>query len=129
MVPRNSNSGVLTSITGPSGAVAFTVDIIKGVQYAFFTATAGTFTATYTADTTRPTVTSFSPATGATGVSPSATVTATFSEPMDPTTITTTNVSIARCGQRGRTVNSHLQCFNSVATLAPSESAHGLVRV
>ena len=38
MVPRNSTSGVLASITGPSGAVTFTVDIIKGVQYAFFSA-------------------------------------------------------------------------------------------
>ena len=36
----------------------FTVNIIKGVQYAFFSAVSGAYTATYAADTTRPTVTS-----------------------------------------------------------------------
>ena len=41
--------------------MTFTVDIIKGVQYAFFSAATGTYTATYAADTTRPTVTSTSP--------------------------------------------------------------------
>ena len=49
--------------------MTFTVDTIKGVEYAFFSAVAGTYTATYAADTGRPTVTSISPASGAIGVS------------------------------------------------------------
>ena len=94
MVPTHSTSGVLTSITGPSGPVALTRDIIKGVEYAFFSATVGTYTATYAADTTRPTVTTMSPANGTTGVSQSTTVAATFSEAMDPSTITTSTVAL-----------------------------------
>ena len=45
-------------------------------------------------DTTPPTITARSPANGATGVSTGANVTATFSEPMDPTTINGTNVEL-----------------------------------
>jgi hypothetical protein len=91
MIPMNSSGGVLTSITGPSGPVAVTASTIKGLSYAFFSAAAGTYTATYAADTTPPSVTSTSPANGATGVSQGANVTATFSEGMDPSTITTSS--------------------------------------
>lgn len=120
MVPRNSTAGVLTGITGPGGAVAFTVDIIKGVQYAFFTAAAGTYTAAYAADTTPPTVTSISPANGATGVSQSATASATFSEPMNPSTITTASV-VLRNGT-GAVVPATVTYNSStrVATLTPT---------
>jgi hypothetical protein len=45
-------------------------------------------------DTTRPTVISTVPANGATGVSPATKITATFSEPMDPATITTTTFTV-----------------------------------
>ncbi|MGH9629118.1 MAG: DUF4082 domain-containing protein, partial [Bryobacteraceae bacterium] len=89
MLPRNSSTGVLTSITRPGGPVTFTVDTIKGLNYAFFSAAAGVYTATYSADTMPPTVTSTSPVSGATGVSQSTSVTATFSEAMDPGTINT----------------------------------------
>ena len=66
MVPAQSSAGVLTGITGPGGTVAFTMDTIKGIGYAFFSAAAGSYTATYAADTTPPTVTSTSPVNGAT---------------------------------------------------------------
>ena len=45
-------------------------------------------------DTTPPTITARSPVDGATNVSTGANVTATFSEPMDPTTINGTNVEL-----------------------------------
>src|SRR5207253_2735902 len=48
-----------------------------------------TFTTGATADTTRPTVSATVPANGATGVAFSETIAATFSEAMDPLTITT----------------------------------------
>ncbi|WP_340122705.1 DUF4082 domain-containing protein [Methylobacter svalbardensis] len=94
MLPANSATGVILGLTGPSGAVAYTIDTIKGIPYAFFAAAAGTYTATYGADTTPPTVTSTSPVSGATGVVQQPTVTATFSEPIDPTTVTTSNVQL-----------------------------------
>ncbi len=46
-------------------------------------------------DTTRPTVTSTVPAAGATGVALNTSVTASFSEPMDPSTITTGTFTLA----------------------------------
>jgi WD40 repeat protein len=92
MVPMYSPAGVLTSITGPNGgAITFTTDTIKGVDYAFFSAAAGNYTATYAADTTPPTVTSTSPTNGATGVSPGTAVSATFSKAVDPSTINTSS--------------------------------------
>jgi hypothetical protein len=69
--------------------VAFTIEAIKGIDYAFFSAAAGIYTASYAADTTSPTVTSISPVNGATGVSQGTTVTVAFSEAIDPTTINT----------------------------------------
>ncbi|HYI93632.1 MAG TPA: DUF4082 domain-containing protein [Bryobacteraceae bacterium] len=119
MVPRNSTSGVLNALTGPNGAVSFTLDIIKGVEYAFFSAGAGNYTATYGSDTTPPTVTSVSPASGATGVNQSTTVTATFSEAMDVTTITTTNVAL----RNGSVLIPATVAYNAttrVVTLTPS---------
>jgi Domain of unknown function (DUF4082)/Bacterial Ig-like domain/Bacterial Ig domain/SdrD B-like domain len=87
MLPTHSSTGILTGLTGPGGSVTLAFDTIKGIEYAFFSAGAGAYTATYGADTTRPTVTSTSPANGATGVSQGTTVSATFSKAMDATTI------------------------------------------
>jgi len=94
MLPVNSATGVLVDLTGPSGAVGYTINAIKGIQYAFFTAAAGSYTATYGADTTPPTVTSTTPANGATGVIQQPTVTATFNEPIDPATVTASSFQL-----------------------------------
>lgn len=92
MLPLQSSSGVLTGITGPGGAVPFTADTIKGVHYALFPAAAGAYTASWVADTTPPTVTATSPVNGATGVTQGATVTAAFSEALDPATVNAATV-------------------------------------
>jgi len=120
MVPRNSASGVLTGITGPGGAVTFTVDIIKGVQYASFPAVAGTYTVTYAADTTPPAVTSFSPGSGAVNVNQSTTVTATFSEPMDPTTVTLSTVLLRDSANAVVPATVAYNTSTRVATLTPA---------
>ncbi len=44
MLPRNSESGQLISITRNGSAVAFTIQTIKGIQYAFFAPVSGTST-------------------------------------------------------------------------------------
>jgi hypothetical protein len=121
MVPRNSAAGVLSGITGPGGAnVAFTVDIIKGVQYAFFSAVTGTYTATYSADTTPPTITSIFPANGAANAAQNTTVTATFSEPMDPTTITTATFELRDPGNAIVPATVTYNASNRTATLTPT---------
>ena len=54
---------------------------------------------TWTVDTAAPTVTAVSPAAAASGVAPGANVQATFSEPMDPSTITNANFRLVRSGE------------------------------
>ena len=84
----------LTGITQNGSAVAFTTQRIKGVDYAFFSAATGSYTAQYAPDTQPPTVVSQSPASNATGVAANAAVTATFSEDMDPATISTSTFTL-----------------------------------
>ncbi|HXH28818.1 MAG TPA: N,N-dimethylformamidase beta subunit family domain-containing protein, partial [Candidatus Polarisedimenticolia bacterium] len=57
MVPVLAPVGSLVGITRDGGAVSFTTETIKGIDYAFFDATAGNYEATYLPDTTAPTIT------------------------------------------------------------------------
>ncbi len=56
MVPKQSAVGALTGITRGGNPVATTVQTIKGVDYAFFAATAGSYVAQYAVDTTPPVI-------------------------------------------------------------------------
>jgi WD40 repeat protein len=94
MLPVNAASGVIINLAGPNGVVAYTTDTIKGIQYAFFPAAEGTYTATYGVDATSPTVTSTAPANNATGIAQLTTVTAIFSEGIDPSTVTASNFQL-----------------------------------
>ncbi len=47
MIPTQSASGTLTSITRGGSAVSFTTQVIKGVSYAFAPGLAGDYVATY----------------------------------------------------------------------------------
>lgn len=47
MVPMDSGTGRLIGLSGPNGAIAISPKTIKGVQYAFFAAVEGSWTATY----------------------------------------------------------------------------------
>ena len=60
-------------------------------------------------DTRAPTVTAVSPLMGATGVSATVNFTATFSEGLDPATVTTTDRPAPQSGRGGRTGRSQLQ--------------------
>ncbi|MFC0532170.1 Ig-like domain-containing protein [Phytohabitans kaempferiae] len=107
MIPLTSTAGTLTSITRGGSPVSFTTQTIKGIQYAFFTATPGSYVGTYTTgDSARPTVISTTPTDGATGASASDPITVRFSEPMAAGTINTTNVELRTSGGAlvGRTV-------------------------
>ncbi len=101
------------------------------MDYATFTGAAGSYVATYAADTTAPTVTSKSPAAGATGVSQGTAVTATFSEAMDAATITGTPPSPSQTFELRNASNVLVQAtvtYNAgtrTATLTPSASLAG----
>ena len=53
MVPTSSAAGALTDVKRNGGPVPTTTQTIKGVEYAFFEATAGSYEATYAVDDTR----------------------------------------------------------------------------
>ena len=87
MLPASSATGVLGALMRDSGPVAYTIQALKGIDYAVFAGTPGTYVATYTAGKLPPTVASTSPVPGATGVSAGNSVTATFSDSIDPATV------------------------------------------
>jgi glucose/arabinose dehydrogenase len=84
-------------------------------------ASSATYTATYTttADTTSPTITNQSPASGATGVGLSTNVTATFSEAMNPTTLTAATFTLVKQGT-STPLLATVSYASQVATLDPT---------
>ena len=47
MLPRNGPAGTLSALTLAGSPVSYTLQTIKGIQYARFTAATGTYAATY----------------------------------------------------------------------------------
>jgi hypothetical protein len=80
---QSASGGTLTSLTRGGSAVPFTVETVKGIQYARFAAAGGSYSATYGTgtppppDTTPPAISSVTPTPTATG----ATITWTTDEP------------------------------------------------
>lgn len=122
MIPYSSSKGILTSLTKDGVAVAFTTQIIKGVSYAFFTATSGTYAAVYTADTTAPTVTNITPADATTSVPTSAPIAITFSELLDPNTISASSFEVRTQSGAPVSVSISYNQANNTVTLTPANS-------
>jgi hypothetical protein len=119
MVPMASGTARLSGIARAGVGRAFTVQSIKGRQYAFFPATPGTYTATYAIDNTPPVVASTSPASGATGVDVASTVKFSFNEPLDPATVTSASAELRSAAGLVSTVVSYESATNS-AVLTPA---------
>ena len=94
MLPTSSAGGLMTGITRDGSPIPYQTQAIKGIDYAFFAADAGSYVATYGVDTTPPAVTSTAPSANATGVNPGTSVKASFSETMDPATISSSTVEL-----------------------------------
>jgi Ice-binding-like/Bacterial Ig-like domain len=102
-VVTNSTDGLSATFT-PSANLApnatFTAMITTGAQSAAGTALAANYTWMFStgaaADTTAPTVTSTNPATAGTGAPINSNVIATFSEAIDPATVTSTTFTLAQ---------------------------------
>ncbi|MDO8679579.1 MAG: Ig-like domain-containing protein, partial [Acidobacteriota bacterium] len=76
-------------------STGYSVTVSTGVKDAAGNALAAPFQFAFsTGDTTAPTVTATVPAEGAAGVAPAATVNITFSEAMDATTVSATNITV-----------------------------------
>jgi hypothetical protein len=80
MVPTAFGGSTLQSMTRDGATLPFTRETIKGVEYAFFAAGAGAYTASYGADTTAPAISAVSAVAATDG---SATVTWTTDEASD----------------------------------------------
>lgn len=125
MVPASSGAGTLAEITGPGGVVPFTLDTIKGIGYAFFSASQGTFTATYGSDVVPPSVVSTSPANSAVGVLMSATVVANFSEPLNASTINASSFVLRDASNNLVPASVVYTSSNNRATLTPNAPLAG----
>ncbi len=122
LVPLSTAAGVVNGIQRNGVSTAYNVVSRKGVDYASFTATSGAYTVSYAGDATAPAVVSRSPDPGATNVSRGTAVAATFSEPMNPATITSASFQLR--GATGSAVAATV-AYNAdtrTATLTPSSA-------
>ena len=93
---------------------------VNGVRDAQGNTMTGPVTATFTTgDLTAPTVTGVVPGSGANGIATNTTVEVTFSEPMNPATITSTNIEL-RNSTTSALVPATVTYANNVATLRPT---------
>lgn len=122
MLPTQSAQGPLSGLTRNGSPVSFSTQTLKGVQYALFSAAAGSYAATYGSgnDTAPPTVTARTPAPGETGVALGANVTVTFSEAMDAATIDAGTVELRGPGSTLVTSAVTYNAATLTATLNPN---------
>lgn len=125
MLPMQTAEGTLLSLSGPTGAISLTRSVIKGIEYAFFPATSGQYSARYGADLVSPTVIATSPANGATGVMHKISLKATFSEQLASATINSASFTLA--DSSGATVPATVQysATDFSALLVPTGSLLG----
>jgi hypothetical protein len=123
-----TNTATLTPSAALAGSTTYTATVKTGVRdsagNALATNRVWTFT-TASADTTAPTVTTVSPASGATSVSPTTTVTATFSEAMDASTVTATNVELRNASNVLIAASVAYNATTNVVTLTPTAALAG----
>ena len=122
LVPWYAGAEVVNNVTRDGASIPYTRESRKGVEYAGFLATDGTYTVTYLTDTTAPTVVSVSPSAGSLDVSVGTLVTATFSEPMDAATLTGATFQLANASGAPVVAEVSYNAETRTATLAPSSS-------
>jgi hypothetical protein len=126
------NAGTNTATLTPSAALAssttYAATVTTGAKDVAGNAMAAPRTwsfTTLTVDTTPPTVTAISPNNGAATVSPTANVTATFSEVMNASTISTSTIELTGAGVGTVPAAVTYDATNRVATLNPTSNLVG----
>jgi hypothetical protein len=134
----SARTATFTPATALANATGYTLTVGTGVRDLAGNALAAVFTASFTtvapADTTPPAVITTSPLNGATGVAVGTSVGVTFSEPMDPSTINGSTMSL-RVTATGASVagnvtydpGSNLATFTPSSALANSTSYAAMV--
>jgi hypothetical protein len=124
-----TNTATLTPSATLAGSTLFTATVGVGVKdvagNALATARVWSFTTAAVPDTTPPTITATVPSAGATGVSRTAPVTVTFSEPMDAATITAANLTLRDAANAAVPATVSYTSATNTATLAPSATLAG----
>jgi hypothetical protein len=115
-----------TSILGLASNTQFTATVTTGAKDLAGNALASDFvwifTTGDTTDTVAPTVTSTNPANLATNVAINKTVAGTFSEPMDPLTVTTANFTLTGPGSTPVTGGVNYDALSKIAAFRPSSN-------
>ena len=121
MIPAQAGGKDLSWIKSGGNPVSFTVETIKGYDYALFTASNGSYTASYEPDTIAPTIVSHVPVTNATNVTVTSNAMVTFNEAMDAGTINGSTFSLRASGA-GSDVASAVtyDALTMIATLNPN---------
>ncbi|WP_313935965.1 DUF4082 domain-containing protein [Anabaena azotica] len=122
MLPTVFGNTTLSSLTRNGNSVAYTTQIIKGIEYAFFSGDSGAYVATYTVDTSAPTVTANSPSNSATGVSTSPNITASFSKAINPATVTSSTFELRDASNTLVPATVSYNAASQTATLTPSSA-------
>ena len=121
-----NKTATLTPSSSLTGSTTYTATITggtSGVKDLAGNALAANYTWSFTTgtpDTTPPTVSSTTPSNGATGVSVGDSITATFSEAIDTTTITSTTFVLKDASNTSVTATVTYNSANNTATLTPS---------
>ena len=111
MVPASFGGRAVQAMTRDGAPLSFTREVIKGVDYAFFAATAGNYTATYAADTTAPAISAVNAVAAADGT---ATVTWTTDEPSDSLVEYGTSAALGQNASDGVAVTAHRVVLNGL---------------
>jgi len=122
-VTYSGTTAVFTPLSSLLTSAAYTAAITTGAESLAGTALAGNYVWSFatgsSTDTTPPTVTSTAPLNGSQGVTVGSNMTATFSKPMDPLTITTATFTL----QQGSTPVTGTVTYNgTVASFVPAVS-------
>jgi hypothetical protein len=125
MLPFRSGAQLLTGITRGGSNVAFTVQNVKGIDYAVFSGIGGSYAASYGSDSTAPTVSATSPTSGATAVPVTTAVTATFSEAMNAATISSSTFQLRNASNALVPAAVTWDAATRTATLTPSAALTG----
>jgi len=118
-----STTAIFTPSSNLDRFITYTVMITTGVKdlagNAMVTDYHSSFTTAAVPDTTPPRVSSTTPANGATGVAINSTITATFSETMDSSTITTSTFTV---DTGGNNISGSVSYSGTTATFTPSSN-------
>ncbi|MEO5904907.1 MAG: Ig-like domain-containing protein [Gemmatimonadaceae bacterium] len=119
-----TNVATLTPTASLAGGTNYTVTVTTGATDVAGNALASAFTSAFTTvvvDTTPPTIILRNPANGAAGVATNVAPTVTFNEPMDATTINTTNIRLAETATSNSVAGTvSYNAATNTATFTPS---------